>query len=97
MNENHFKKTLLSFLEMSRQWAEPGYSMVSGQNVSSNFKNGDNSGMLFRKAQINQERVNSNPAATQQQKQAAQNFSQTTTHNVIRSAAERRALEKGKW
>lgn len=70
--------------------------MVSGTNVSSNFKNGDNSGMLFRKAQINQERVNSTPAATQQQKASAQHFSQVTTHNVIRSAAERRALETSK-
>ena len=75
---------------------EPGYSMVSGQNASSNFRNGDNSGMLFRKSQKQVESVASNPSATQQQKTSAQNFSQNATQNVIRAAAQRRALENGK-
>ncbi len=81
---------------MSNQYMEEGYSMVSGKNVSNNFKNGDNSGMLFRKAQKNLESVNNNPNATQQQKQTAASFSQNSTKAVIRAAAERRAMETGK-
>ncbi len=81
---------------MSRQWMEEGYSMVSGKNVSENFKNGDNFGMLFRKAQKNLETVNNNKNATQQQRQAATSFSQSSTKAVIRAAAERRAIETGK-
>ncbi len=70
--------------------------MTSGSNASNFFKNGDNSGMLFRKAQINQQAVNSNPSATYEQKQKAQDFSQKTTQNVIRAAAQRRALDNSK-
>ena len=81
---------------MSRQYMEEGYSMVSGKNVSDNFRNGDNSGMLFRKAQKNQETINKNPNATQQQREAAASFSEKSTKAVIRAAAERRALEKNK-
>lgn len=81
---------------MSRQFMEEGYSMTSGKNVSEYFKNGDNSGMLFRKSQKNMEAVKSNPNATPQQIQTANNFSHTSTKAVIRAAAERRALETSK-
>ena len=81
---------------MSNQWIEEGYSMVSGKNVSQHFKNGDNSGMLFRKSQKNMESVRNNPNATQQEKQKANQFSQNSTRAVIRAAAERRALETSK-
>ena len=81
---------------MSRQWMEEGYSMTSGKNVSDQFRNGDNAGMLFRKSQKNLETVKANPNSTTQQIQKANDFSHNSTKAVIRSAAERRALETSK-